>query len=136
MRRTDVVEQIKQIGIIPALRSSNADEAIRAVEAIAAGGISIVEISLAMPEAIHVLESVAKHTGSSLIVGAGTVVTPDAVKPASDAGAQFIVTPGFDPDIVTIAAKLGLAIFVGALTPTEVQKAATSGADAVKLFPC
>ena len=136
MRRSEAIEQIKRIGIIPALRSSKTDEAARATEAILSGGIPIVEISLAMPNALAVLEGVAKRLGDRVVVGAGTVVTADEVESASGAGAQFIVTPGFDLNIVHAALKLELAIFAGALTPTEVQAASASGADAVKLFPC
>jgi 2-dehydro-3-deoxyphosphogluconate aldolase/(4S)-4-hydroxy-2-oxoglutarate aldolase len=136
MRRTEVVAQIKQIGIIPALRSSNTDEAARAAEAILQGGIPIVEISLALPNALNVLESLAKRIGKRFVVGAGTVITRDEVRSAKSAGAQFIVTPGFDSGIVAAAVELELAIFVGALTPTEVQEASASGPNAVKLFPC
>ncbi len=82
------------------------------------------------------LEAVAKAQANDMLVGAGTVIDGEGVRLAAAAGARFIVTPGFSSNAVETAAELDVAIFVGALTPTEVQLASASGADAVKLFPC
>ena len=136
MGRKDAFDRVKQIGIIPAIRSSHPDQAIHAAEAIRLGGISIIEVSLALPGALKVLEAIANAHGNHMLVGAGSVIDDQALRLARQAGAQFIVTPGFSSSAVSIAAELDVAIFVGALTPTEVQLAATSRADAVKLFPC
>jgi 2-dehydro-3-deoxyphosphogluconate aldolase/(4S)-4-hydroxy-2-oxoglutarate aldolase len=91
---------------------------------------------MALPGALKVLEAVAKAHENDMLVGAGSVIDGDGVRIAAAAGAQFIVTPGFSSDAVETAAELDVAIFVGALTPTEVQIASASSADAVKLFPC
>lgn len=136
MGRKDVFTRVKQVGIIPAIRSSHPDQAVHAAEAIRLGGISIVEVSLALPGALKVLEAIANAHRKHMLVGAGSVTNDEALRLACQAGAQFIVTPGFSSSAVVMAAELDLAIFVGALTPTEVQVASTSGADAVKLFPC
>lgn len=136
MGRKDAFSRVRQAGIIPAIRSSDPDKTVSAAEAIRRGGIPVIEISMAMPEALKVLEAVANAHANDILVGAGTVVDGEGVRLAAAVGAQFIVTPGFSSDAVGKAAELDVAIFVGALTPTEVQVASASGADAVKLFPC
>ncbi len=136
MSREQTFDQIKLAGIIPAIRTSDADDAVQAVEAIRLGGIAVAEISLAPPNALQVLSAVSAACSHEVIVGAGSVLNGDDVRSAASVGAQFIVTPGFNLDAVKAARDLGLAIFAGAMTPTEVQDAHAAGADAVKLFPC
>jgi 2-dehydro-3-deoxyphosphogluconate aldolase/(4S)-4-hydroxy-2-oxoglutarate aldolase len=136
MSRIDTFDQVKEVGIIPAIRTSDRDAAIQAVEAIRVGGIPIIEVSLALKNALDILEAIATTYSQSVLVGAGTVVDAEGVRQAALAGAQFIVTPGFSHEAVEKAKELGIAIFAGALTPTEVQLAYASGADAVKLYPC
>ena len=136
MTRGEVFERITEIGVVPAIRPSKPSEAIYAAEAISRGGIPIVEISMAMPESLECLTSVTKAHGGKVLAGAGTVLDGEGVRLAYEAGAQFIVTPGFSEDAVRMAQAFELPIFAGALTPTEVQVALKSGADAVKLFPC
>jgi 2-dehydro-3-deoxyphosphogluconate aldolase/(4S)-4-hydroxy-2-oxoglutarate aldolase len=136
MSRKDAFSRVKQVGIIPAIRSSNPAEAVHAAEAIRLGGIPVIEVSMGPPEAMKVLAAVVEAHGKHMLIGAGTVVDGQGVRLAASAGAQFIVTPGFSADAVQTAGELDVAIFVGALTPTEVQVASASGADAVKLFPC
>jgi 2-dehydro-3-deoxyphosphogluconate aldolase/(4S)-4-hydroxy-2-oxoglutarate aldolase len=136
MNGQDISCRIKEIGIIPTIRTSDTLGAVRAAEAICIGGITALEISMAMSGAIACLEAVVKAHGSNMILGAGTVVDAQMVRQAAESGAQFIVTPGFSPETVAAAKECGVAIFAGALTPTEVQLAAASKPDAVKLFPC
>ncbi len=132
----DTFKRVKEVGIIPAIRSSNQNDAVRAAEAILAGGIPIIEVSLAPKGALDVLAAIVSAQSLKILVGAGTVVDAEGVRQAALAGARFIVTPGFSPETVEKAKELSLAIFAGAMTPTEVQVATASGADAVKLFPC
>jgi 2-dehydro-3-deoxyphosphogluconate aldolase/(4S)-4-hydroxy-2-oxoglutarate aldolase len=136
MARLDTFKRVKEAGIIPAIRTSNQDDAVKAAEAIRLGGIPIIEISLSPKNALDVLDAVAMAHSKSMLVGAGTVVDAEGVRHAALAGAQFVVTPGFSLEAVEKAKEFGIAIFAGALTPTEVQVASASGADAVKLFPC
>jgi 2-dehydro-3-deoxyphosphogluconate aldolase/(4S)-4-hydroxy-2-oxoglutarate aldolase len=136
MAKLDTVRKVKDFGIIPAIRTSNHHDAVKAAEAIKAGGIPVVEISLAPKNSLDVLDAVAMAHSQTMLVGAGTVVDAEGVRQAALAGAQFIVTPGFSLEAVEKAKEFGIAIFAGALTPTEVQTASASGADAVKLFPC
>lgn len=136
MGRIETFERVKSEGIIPAIRTTKPAEAVHAALAIQLGGIMVVEVSRAPTGSLAVLAAVAKAHGKHMLVGAGSVVNGDGVAMAAQAGAQFIVTPGFITEAVVKAAELDLAIFVGALTPTEVQMASASGAEAVKLFPC
>lgn len=136
MAIADTLKRVIDVGIIPAIWTSNAHVAVRTADAIRQGGIDIIEISLAPKGALDVLEAVASEYSQNLLIGAGTVVDGEGVRQAALAGARFIVTPGFNAEAVVKAKEFGLAIFAGALTPTEVQVAAASGADAVKLFPC
>lgn len=132
----ETFRRVKAVGIIPAIRSSNYIDAVRASEAIRLGGIPIIEVSLAPKNALDILNALASEPSHSILIGAGTVVDAEGVRQAALAGARFIVTPGFSAETVKKAKEFGLAIFAGAMTPTEVQEAAASGADAVKLFPC
>jgi 2-dehydro-3-deoxyphosphogluconate aldolase/(4S)-4-hydroxy-2-oxoglutarate aldolase len=136
MEKLETFHRIKEIGIIPAIRTSNPTDAVHAAEAIRQGGIPVIEVSFAPQHAPAVLEAVAGACSQSMIVGAGTIVSAEGVRIAAKAGAHFIVTPGFSAEAVDAAKELGLAIFAGALSPTEVQVASASGADAVKIFPC
>jgi len=136
MNKLDTFRRVKDAGIIPAIRTSDQSEAIKAAEAIRAGGIPIIEVSLAPPHALDVLDAVSTALSHSVLIGAGTVVNAEGVRQAALAGARFIVTPGFSAEAVDKAKEFGLAIFAGAMTPTEVQVASASGVDAVKLFPC
>jgi len=95
MDRRDAFARVKQAGIIPAIRSSDPHKAVRSAEAIGIGGIPVVEVSLALPGALKVLETVANAHSSRMLIGAGSVVDDAALRLAASAGAQFIVTPGF-----------------------------------------
>ncbi|MDQ2844406.1 MAG: bifunctional 4-hydroxy-2-oxoglutarate aldolase/2-dehydro-3-deoxy-phosphogluconate aldolase [Acidobacteriota bacterium] len=136
MTRDQVFARIKEIGIIPAIRPSDSKEAIHAVAAICRGGIPVVEISMAMPSALNAIEEVLRNHGAEVLVGAGTAIDAESVRLACLSGAQFIVSSGFNADTVRVAHEFDVPIFAGALTPTEVQLAWASDADAVKLYPC
>ncbi len=136
MSANETIKRIKDLGIIPAIRTAHQSDAVKSAEAILAGGISVMEISLAPKNALDVLNAVATAHGKSMLIGAGAVVDGEGARQAALAGARFIVTPGFNAEAVAEAKEFGLAILAGALSPTEVQLAQASGADAVKLFPC
>jgi 2-dehydro-3-deoxyphosphogluconate aldolase / (4S)-4-hydroxy-2-oxoglutarate aldolase len=135
MNKTEVCARIKDIGIIPAIRVSSAEDAHFAADAVAKGGIPIVEITMTVPEAVELISHLVKHH-QNMLVGAGTVLDTETARRCMDAGAGFLTAPGFDMDILKFAAKENLAILPGALTPTEVVTAWRAGADFVKVFPC
>lgn len=135
MDRTEIIAQIEETGIVPVVRASSADEAMRAIDAIKEGGISVLEITMTVPGAVKVIEQVSERYGSDALVGAGTVIDPETARICMLAGARFIVSPALNLDTIAICRRYGVPIMPGALTPTEVISAWTAGADFVKVFP-
>jgi 2-dehydro-3-deoxyphosphogluconate aldolase / (4S)-4-hydroxy-2-oxoglutarate aldolase len=135
MKKEKVCRLIKEVGVIPAIRVSSYEDAHFAIDAVASGGIPIVEITMTVPRAVELISSIA-HGHEKIVVGAGTVLDIDVARKCRDAGASFITAPGFDPEIVRFAANVDLAVLPGGLTPTEVVMAWKAGADFVKVFPC
>src|SRR5580692_3303968 len=135
MKRVEVRARIEQIGVIPAVRVSSAEEARFAAEAISRGGIPIVEITMTVPGALEVISHLVQHTPET-VVGAGSVLDTEIARRCLDAGAQFLTTDGLDVQLVEFAVKQNVAVFPGALTPTEVITAWKAGSDFVKVVPC
>lgn len=136
MNKQRIRERIIEIGIVPVVRASSAAEACMAAEAVCAGGIPIVEITMTVPGAVEVIHELAMKCGSDVLIGAGTVLNMETAKKCLDAGAQFLVSPGLNVPTVEFAASEGKLIMAGALTPTEVMAAWEAGADIIKIFPC
>jgi 2-dehydro-3-deoxyphosphogluconate aldolase/(4S)-4-hydroxy-2-oxoglutarate aldolase len=135
MNKNEVCNLIRDIGIIPAIRVSSAEDAHFAAEAVIQGGIPIVEITLTVPGAVELISHLVRYH-PKLLVGAGTVLDTDTARQCVEAGAGFLTSPGFDFTIVEFAIKENLAVLPGALTPTEVVTAWRVGSDFVKVFPC
>src|SRR5690242_568166 len=135
MNKTEVVKQIKDIGLIPVVRATSADEAMRAIDAIREGGVSVLEITMTVPGAVGVIEQLTKKYGSDVLVGAGTVLDAETARACMLSGAQFIVSPALNMETIECCRRYGVAVMPGALTPTEVVQAWTAGADLVKVFP-
>ncbi len=135
MTKTEVIQQIRDTGIVPVVRATSADEAMRAIDAIREGGVSVLEITMTVPGAIGVIEQVSQRYGSEVLVGAGTVLDAETARACILSGAQFIVSPALNLDTIACCRRYGVAIMPGALTPTEVVTAWTAGADFVKVFP-
>ena len=135
MTKVEVLASIEGMGILPAVRVATADEAHFAVEAVASGGIPLVEITMTVPGAVELIAHLMKCL-PKIIVGAGTVLDAETARKCVDAGASFLTMTGFYPAVVEVAAKHSLAVLPGALTPTEVVNAWHAGGDMVKVFPC
>ncbi|MFZ0561334.1 MAG: bifunctional 4-hydroxy-2-oxoglutarate aldolase/2-dehydro-3-deoxy-phosphogluconate aldolase [Terriglobales bacterium] len=136
MTREQVRSRIVEIGIVPVVRAASAQQAMQAAAAVCDGGIPIVEITMTVPGAIDVIAQLAKIMGNDVLIGAGTVLDAEAAQRCIDAGAEFLVSPGFDLATVQFAKQQGKLIMAGALTPTEVIAAWKAGSDFVKIFPC
>jgi 2-dehydro-3-deoxyphosphogluconate aldolase/(4S)-4-hydroxy-2-oxoglutarate aldolase len=136
MDKQQVRDRIMEIGIVPVVRASSPREARMAAEAVCEGGIPIVEITMTVPGAVEVIRELARNSGSSVLIGAGTVLNVEAARRCLDAGAQFLVSPGLNLQTVEFAVREAKLIMAGALTPTEVMAAWEAGADFVKIFPC
>jgi 2-dehydro-3-deoxyphosphogluconate aldolase/(4S)-4-hydroxy-2-oxoglutarate aldolase len=134
--KQNVRNRIEEIGIVPVIRASSAREARLAAEAVCEGGIPIVEITMTVPGAIEVIRELGKSAGSEILIGAGTVLNAADARRCLDAGAQFLVSPGFNRATVELAVRESKLIMAGALTPTEIIEAWTAGSDLVKVFPC
>ena len=135
MKKAEVRALIEKVGIVPVVRATSAEEARFAAEAVCGGGIPIVEITMTVPGAVGVIGELVKAM-PEVLTGAGTVLDAESARKCAEAGAQFLVTPGFDAETVRTARELDLLIMAGALTPTEVITAWKHGADFVKVFPC
>jgi 2-dehydro-3-deoxyphosphogluconate aldolase/(4S)-4-hydroxy-2-oxoglutarate aldolase len=135
MNKSEVVQRIRTIGVIPVVRASSADEAIQVVEAITAGGLPLLEITMTVPGAVTVIAELTKRFGDRAIVGAGTVLDPEIARACVAAGAHFIVSPGLNLETIAACRELEVAVIPGALTPTEIVTAWNAGADLVKVFP-
>ncbi len=136
MNKAEISKRIVDVGIVPVVRAASAAQAIAAAEAVCAGGITVVEVTMTVPGAVEAIAQLVKTLGSAVVVGAGTVLNADSARRCQDAGAQFLVSPGFDLETVKFANSQGLPMMAGALSPTEVITAWNAGSDFVKVFPC
>ena len=136
MTKQEIANRITEIGIVPVIRAASPKRALQAAEAVCAGGIPIVEVTMTVPGAIEVIAQLSKSMGSEVLIGAGTVLDAATAQRCIDAGSEFIVSPGFDLETVKFANAAGKLMMAGALTPTEVIAAWKAGSDFVKIFPC
>lgn len=136
MNHAEILARIAEIAVIPIVRTTNAETALNAVEAVGEGGIECVEITMTVEHALKALEAVADRYGDRLLLGAGTVLDPETARACMLAGAQFFVTPSLKLKTVEMAKRYSKAVFPGALTPTEIVTAWEAGADGIKVFPC
>jgi 2-dehydro-3-deoxyphosphogluconate aldolase / (4S)-4-hydroxy-2-oxoglutarate aldolase len=136
MTKEQVNRRLIEIGIVPVVRASSPNQARAAAEAVCAGGIPIAEVTMTVPGAIEVIAELVKSMGAKILVGAGTVLDVETARRCLDAGAEFLVSPGFDLATVKLANAEGKVVMAGALSPTEVISAWKAGADFVKIFPC
>lgn len=121
--------------MISVIRVSSYEHAICAVQGIIGGGINIAEVTLTVPNAVHIIRELTTRYGDDLLVGAGTVLDAQSCRQALQAGAEFIVSPVLDADVVTMSRQHDKVCMPGALTPTEALAAWKAGADFVKIFP-
>jgi 2-dehydro-3-deoxyphosphogluconate aldolase/(4S)-4-hydroxy-2-oxoglutarate aldolase len=136
MDKQSILSSIIDIGVVPVVRTSSSEAAVRSIEAIYAGGIRAAEITMTVPGALRALEKVADQFGDKLVLGAGTVLDPETARACMLAGAEFFVTPSLRISTLEMVKRYSKVIMPGALTPTEVVTAWEHGADIVKIFPC
>jgi 2-dehydro-3-deoxyphosphogluconate aldolase/(4S)-4-hydroxy-2-oxoglutarate aldolase len=127
---------IEQLGIVPVLRARSAKEGHALVEALMAGGITVMEVTMTVPGAVGLLRELKKEHGDKLLLGSGTVTDAAQAEETIDSGAEFVVSPSLHPDVIAKTKQMGKVSIPGALTPTEVIAASRAGADYVKIFPC
>ncbi len=128
---------IERVGLVPVLRAKSTAQALKVVEAMIAGGVTVVEVTMTSPDAVGVLKELKSQYGAKgLLLGSGTVTTAKEAEDTIEAGAEFVVSPSFHPDGVAATKAAHKLSIPGALTPTEVITAHRAGADYVKIFPC
>jgi len=136
MQAEETKQTIERIGIMPVLRARSAKEGRALVEALVAGGITVMEVTMTVPGAVELLRDLKKEYGERLLLGSGTVTDAAQAAATIDAGAEFVVSPSFHRDVVAKTKEMGKVSIPGSLTPTEVITAWRAGADYVKIFPC
>jgi 2-dehydro-3-deoxyphosphogluconate aldolase/(4S)-4-hydroxy-2-oxoglutarate aldolase len=135
MSRETVVGRIRELGLVPVVRAESAELAAQAIEAIRAGGVDVLEVTMTVPGAVGLIEELARRYAGQAIVGAGTVLDAETARACILSGAQFVVSPALNLETIAICRRYGVPVFPGALTPTEVVAAWQAGADMVKVFP-
>jgi 2-dehydro-3-deoxyphosphogluconate aldolase/(4S)-4-hydroxy-2-oxoglutarate aldolase len=133
MDRNELLDELHRSRLVAVIRSKTADEALTTAAAAGDAGVKFVEITFSVPGAPKVIEALARRP--ELHVGAGTVLSREQAQAAITAGAEFVVAPSLELDLVPVCHAAGIAFFPGAATPTEIITAARAGADLVKIFP-
>jgi 2-dehydro-3-deoxyphosphogluconate aldolase / (4S)-4-hydroxy-2-oxoglutarate aldolase len=136
MPKLSPAERVVSSGIVGIIRAPDGKQLVDVARALAAGGVDVLEVTFTVPQAHRVLEQVADALGDTILLGAGTVLDPETCRTAILAGAEFIVSPGTNVDVIRMCKRYSKLSLPGALTPTEVITAWEHGADFVKVFPC
>jgi 2-dehydro-3-deoxyphosphogluconate aldolase / (4S)-4-hydroxy-2-oxoglutarate aldolase len=129
-------EIIERVGLIPVLRARNVAQAHAVVKAMIAGGVTVVEVTMTVPGAVHLLKELKHEYAGQLLLGSGTVTTAKEAEDTIEAGAEFVVSPSLHPEVIAATKSARKLSIPGALTPTEIITAWRAGADYVKVFPC
>jgi 2-dehydro-3-deoxyphosphogluconate aldolase / (4S)-4-hydroxy-2-oxoglutarate aldolase len=135
MKKQETLEKINRLGILAVIRGPSPELTIQMVAALVKGGITGIEITYSTPNAEEVVRTLADRYGNEILLGMGTLVDAEQAEQAKSSGAQFLVSPVCEPELVKAMAATGLVTMAGALTPTEVLKAYRLGSDIVKIFP-
>lgn len=132
---SSVVAAIEEEGVVAVIRMEDADRLLHTVEAAAEGGVKAIEITLTVPGALGQIAAARDRFGSDILLGVGSVRSAESARDAVQAGARFVVSPIFFPEIVAAAHEMGVPAMPGCFTPTEIASAVRAGADVVKVFP-
>jgi len=135
MSRGDLTNRLCEKGVIAIVRARSSEQLVEVAEALLAGGVDCIEITMTTPNALEVISSCRRSLGDRALIGVGSVLSPYAATQAIAAGAQFVVSPVFKQEIITVAHRVDLPCVPGALSPTEIFRASEAGADLVKVFP-
>ncbi|HZI79208.1 MAG TPA: bifunctional 4-hydroxy-2-oxoglutarate aldolase/2-dehydro-3-deoxy-phosphogluconate aldolase [Vicinamibacterales bacterium] len=135
MSRTQTTARIEREGIVAVIRLESADVLAGVVDALAAGGVRVIEVTMTVPGAIAAIGRLASSVADDVLIGAGTVLDPETARRAIDAGARFVVSPVFRPATIAACHALDVPAIPGCYTPTEILNAWEAGADIVKVFP-
>ena len=135
MNKAEVIEKIKEIGVLPVIRAKSADEAKQVVEAVKRGGITTIEVTMTVPNAVELIKNLAGEYGDEILIGAGTILDAETAAQCIAAGAKFIISPALNLETIKFCNEREIVVMPGALTPTEILTAWNAGADFIKVFP-
>ena len=135
MSKPEIIDRIVNPGIVAIIRADSSEQLMGAAEALYEGGVTGMEVTMTTPNALQVINDVAKRFGKKVLIGVGTVLDTETCRAAILAGSQFVVTPVTRPEVITLCNRYGIPIAAGAYTPTEALTAYEAGADFVKIFP-
>ena len=135
MGRDATLRRIMDCGIVAVVRADRGESLVAVLRALAEGGVTASEITMTVPNALDVIRTARHELGDSIVLGAGTVLDPESARAAMLAGAEYIVAPNLNPEVIRICRRYDVPVMPGALTPTEVVSAWELGADVVKIFP-
>jgi len=135
MSREADMRRVLDCGIVAVVRSAESAPLVDVCRALAEGGVDVAEITFTVPDALEVLKAARKALGDRMLLGAGTVLDPETARAAFLAGAEYIVSPTLDTEVIAMARRYGKLVMPGCFTPTEILKAWQAGADIIKVFP-
>jgi 2-dehydro-3-deoxyphosphogluconate aldolase/(4S)-4-hydroxy-2-oxoglutarate aldolase len=135
MSKESQLRQVLDCGIVAVVRSPDSQQLVEVARALADGGVTVVEITMSVPGALDVLRQVRQALGDRLLLGAGTILDPETARAALLAGAEYLVAPTINLDVIRLCRRYDKLVMPGAFTPTEILTAWEAGADIVKVFP-
>lgn len=135
MKKIEILQRVLASGVVAVIRAENAEKANKVIAAVRAGGISAIEVTMTVPGAIDVVKELANSKDSEIVLGVGSVLDPETARAAILAGAEYIVSPHLNPDVIKLCNRYQIPCMAGAITPTEVVQAMEAGVDVVKVFP-
>jgi 2-dehydro-3-deoxyphosphogluconate aldolase/(4S)-4-hydroxy-2-oxoglutarate aldolase len=133
--RGEILERLVEAGIVAVIRAQSSDHLIAVADAIRAGGVDCIEVTMTTPNALQVISEVSEKFGADVLIGVGSVLDAETARAAVLAGAQFVVGPSFDPRVIEVSHRYDKPVVPGCFTPTEIVTAWSAGADLIKLFP-
>lgn len=132
---SEMIAGIRECGVIAVVRAANGADALGAVQAVREGGVTGIEVTFTIPGAEKIIATLARELGGAICLGAGTVTTVAQAALAIDAGAQYLLSPGFDPEVVAFTLEKGVLFVPGVQTPSEILAAKKLGVELFKIFP-
>jgi 2-dehydro-3-deoxyphosphogluconate aldolase/(4S)-4-hydroxy-2-oxoglutarate aldolase len=136
VHKDEVIAHIKLGGLIPVLRTATAEDCLALSDVLQRAGLTALEIPLTVPGAVEIIAELVRRYQGKVLIGAGTVLDTPSANACLAAGAQFIISPSLEVEVIDCCNEAEVAVFPGALTPTEIVAAVRAGADMVKIFPC
>ncbi len=135
MSKEEQLRRVLDCGLVAVVRSPDSEQLVEVCRALADGGVTVAEITMTVPDALHVLGRVRAALGDRVLLGAGTVLDPETARAALLAGAEYVVAPAVNREVIRVCRRYGKLVMPGAFTPTEILTAWEAGADVVKVFP-